>query len=75
MTPRETFAYIEAYQKNLVRDQKMRVWQSWHIAALMRSKRLPRFETLLPKPAKKLNDLEKQEKRVEFDDMKRKFGL
>lgn len=73
MTPKETHEVIRAYiwQKDL--EQKSRVWLSWHIAALVRAKRFPKYSEMIPKKTVLLTKEEKERKRAEFEELVRKI--
>lgn len=42
-------AIISGANERLVREHNQHAWLAWHIAALQRSKRLPKLKTLLAK--------------------------
>jgi len=50
MTPRETMAAIEGIMLRIEREESRAMRAAWITAALGRAKRLPRVDTILPKP-------------------------
>ena len=70
MTPRETVRVIEAAAWRLEQAHRDRLALAWHIAALMRTKKLPALERLLKPPPKPLTGAELETRRREFEDMK-----
>jgi hypothetical protein len=46
MTPRETYALIDAASWQIEQDHKRDAWLAWHTAALMRKKRMPKLKEL-----------------------------
>jgi len=67
LTPRETFAVIDAALWREERQQRRDVALAWHVAALSRTKRLPSLKQLLnTKPAKPLKGKELERRRKEF---------
>jgi hypothetical protein len=70
MTPRETYATIEAAAWRAEQEQKARAWLAWHTAALSRAKRMPPLARLLPLPAARpLSKEDAAKKRSEFEAM------
>jgi hypothetical protein len=70
MTPKETYMAIDAaiWRDERQQDQDMRL--AWHMAAFMRTKRLPSLKNILAsKPAKRLRGGELEEKRREYREM------
>jgi len=61
---------IEAAAWRMEQAQRGRAWLAWHIAALTRAKRLPRFQQLVGvHDAKPLEGDELAERRREFEEM------
>lgn len=46
MTPRETYALIDAASWRIEQDHQRDAWLAWHTAALMRKKRMPKLKEL-----------------------------
>lgn len=70
LTPRETFAAIEAAIWRDEQDQKRVVALARSIAVLSRAKRIPSLKQLLSRgPAKPLRGAELERRREEFADM------
>lgn len=67
MTPRETYAVIDAYIWRDERQQKQQIALAWRTAALHRAKRMPALRALLSEgPAKPLKGKELEKRRREF---------
>lgn len=47
MTPRETWAAMDAAAWRMEQEQRNRAWLAWHTAALSRAKRMPPLSKLL----------------------------
>lgn len=76
LTPFETLLVIEANIWRDEHDQKMLLKHAWDIAALSRSKRLPKLSLLLKsKPVKRLKGQELIMRRSEFQDMTKNIDL
>lgn len=70
LTPKETFAAIDAAAWRQDVDHRRNAWLAWHVAALSRAKRLPSLKRLVePKDAKPLHGEELERRRQERDDM------
>lgn len=70
MTPRETFAVIDAANWRTDREHRRDAWLAWHTAALVRSKRLPPLQRLIrADDAKPLRGEELERRRQERDEM------
>lgn len=52
-TPRQVVRAFDAQNKILMREHNERAWLAWHIAALPRSKKLPKLEKMLLRTGKK----------------------
>jgi len=75
LTPRETARAFEAARWRQEREQQQQAWLAWHVAALMRSKRLPALQRLMPRPrARRLKGKELERRRREHDEIVRKLG-
>jgi hypothetical protein len=68
MTPRETADAIEAAAWRMEQEQARMLSLAWHVAALMRSRRLPSLAHLL-RPPSQVKDVPLEERRKEFEDM------
>jgi hypothetical protein len=76
MTPRETFATIEAVSWRLEREHRRDAWLAWHIAALSRAKRLPALKRLLGNDkAKSLEGEELERRRAEHREIVQKIDV
>jgi hypothetical protein len=53
-----------------MRDRERDIWLAWHIAALMRSRKLPALGTLLRPPKPKPMREELAERKQEFEELK-----
>lgn len=74
LTPRETFQAIEAAAWRMEQAQRGRAWLAWHVAALVRSKKLPPLARLFGLPeAKPLSGDELENRRREFAQMKASY--
>jgi hypothetical protein len=70
MTPRETFAAIEAANWRAERTHRRDAWLAWHTAALTRARRLPSLQRLIkPRDAKPLVGDELERRRSERDEI------
>jgi len=71
MTPRETYALIQAEGWRREQAQRGRAWLAWHIGALQRTKRFPSLQRLMgPDKPKALSADEMASRREEFQEMK-----
>lgn len=60
-TPRQIFATIKARSIVMMRRHDERAWLAWHVAALTRTKKLPKLHTLLAKkPSKRRQGWQEQ---------------
>lgn len=69
MTPRETWQFIDAYQERFDIERRLLMWQTWHIAAFVRAKRLPAYHEIMPRQHKPLSKEEKERKKKEFNEL------
>jgi len=71
MTPRETYALIQADGWRREQAQRGRAWLAWHIGALQRTKRFPSLARLMgPDKPKTLGPDELAKRRAEFQELK-----
>ena len=76
LTPRETYAAIEAVSWRLEREHRRDAWLAWHIAALSRAKRLPALKKLLGSDkAKPLEGEELKRRRAEHQEIMQKIDV
>jgi len=76
LTPRETYAVIEASSCRLEREHRRDAWLAWHIAALSRAKRLPPLQRLIaPGKAKALKGEELERRRAEHREIVQKIDV
>lgn len=76
LTPYETLLIIEARAWRNEHDQKLLLKLAWDMAALSRSKRLPKLSLLLKsKPVRPLKGQELIMRRSEFQDMTKNIDL
>src|SRR5262245_10879615 len=47
LTPRELDRYMRAARKRLEREHDANAWLAWHIAGMVRAKKMPKLESLL----------------------------
>lgn len=76
LTPRETYAVIEASSCRLEREHRRDAWLAWHIAALSRAKRLPPLQRLIaPGKARALKGEELERRRAEHREIVQKIDV
>ena len=76
LTPRETYATIEASSWRLEREHRRDAWLAWHIAALSRAKRLPPLQRLIaPGKARTLVGEELERRRTEHREIMQKIDV
>lgn len=75
LTPRETYATIEAWLWRSEQHQRQQIALAWRTAALTRAKKLPTLAELLNKPAKALVGAELTKRRAEWRSMTRNVNL
>ena len=76
MTPKETFAVIEAYFWRQQQQQRQQITMAWLTAGLSRTKRMPELSRLLmSKKAQQPTEAELKERRKEFKQMTAKIDL
>jgi len=76
LTPRETFAAIEAVSWQLEREHRRDAWLAWHIAALSHAKRLPALQRLIGAgKARALEGEELERRRAEHREIIQKIDV
>jgi len=76
LTPRETYAAIEAARWQLEREHRRDAWLAWHIAALSRAKRLPALQRLIGAgKARALEGEELERRRAEHREIMQKIDV
>ena len=76
LTPRETYAAIEAANWRLEREHRRDAWLAWHVATLSRAKRMPPLQRLIaPGKAKALEGEELEQRRTEHREIMRKIPV
>ena len=76
LTPRETYAVIEASAWQLEREHRRNAWLAWHIAALSRAKRMPPLQRLIaPGKARALEGEELERRRAEHREIMQKIDV
>lgn len=73
LTPRETAAVLDAAVWRWKQEEQRMLSLAWHVAALTRARRMPSLDRLL-RPPSKARDIPIEERRVEFEQMKRIVG-
>jgi hypothetical protein len=76
LTPRETYAAIDAWKWGQDLAHRRDAWLAWHTAALSRAKRMPTLSRLIePAEAKPLRGEELEERRRERDELLSRIDL
>lgn len=76
LTPRETYATIEATSWRLEREHRRDAWLAWHIAALSRAKRLPTLQRMIGAgKARALEGEELERRRAEHREIMQKIDV
>jgi len=76
MTPRETFAAIDAASWRMERQQKLMLSTAWHAAAFSRTKRMPSLKKVLGEhKSKRLRGKELERKREDHEAVMRNIDV
>lgn len=62
---------VRARNREVERQQQQALWQAWHVAALIRSKRLPPLRRVLNpiQPARRISEADARVRRAELADL------
>lgn len=76
LTPRETYATIDAAVWRMEQAHRRDGWLAWHIAALSRARRLPALQRILGGgKSHALSGDELEQRRQEHEELKRRMNL
>ncbi len=75
MTPREVAQAMSAFAWRQRERQRELAWLAWHVAALMRVKKLPRLDELIPRERKTSvqQQLDRERRQREHEDIVRRM--
>ncbi len=75
MTPAETALALEAAGWHIEQERRRDAWLAWHTAALVRVRRMPALQRLMPRrPARRLRGQELERRRREHGEIVRRLG-